>query len=212
MDSPINDSSQCMCGVCKECAPWDTSCGANCQFIGNRQNGDFTYGDPPRVFTATPPSSLLLSVPCQYTNLTLEVANCPPMTFYRDEAGYFNITKKLEFVNGNWVNPACANNNFGIHPKVLFDGYGSPPYDADTALPSVSPQCGTEFCQDDGRFEIHTSCSYPLYVGQKYGPQQDIVVAGYCLADSYNPYAKCTYAEEGMYVYEYMIVSNHCLT
>ena len=144
--------------------------------------------------------------------LDVRSGQLPTETFYRDEAGYFNITKKLELVNGNWVNPECANNNFGLQAKVLFNRYGSPPYDADTALPSVSPQCGTEFCQDDGQFEIHTSCSYPLYVGQKYGPQQDIIVAGYCLAGSSNPYAKCTYAEEGMYVYEYMIVSTHCLT
>ena len=58
------------------------------------------------------------------------------------------------------------------------------PYNATTALPSVSPQCAIEFCASDGQWEIHTSCSYDLYIGQAYGPQQDVIIAGYCLSDN----------------------------
>lgn len=55
---------------------------------------------------ARPPSSLLLSVPCEYDNITLEVANCAPRVYYRDELGYFNISKDIG-------TGECANDNPG---------------------------------------------------------------------------------------------------
>ena len=175
---PDQANEQCLCGVCTDCeaAGNPYNCGGNCQFA-------------PELGIGKPPSSLLLSVPCEYEELTVEVSNCPPITFYRDELGYFNISKQLEYINGDWVNPNCGNNNVGIQPKATFLGsnsgytpYGNPPYN--TTSTTSPQQCAIEFCGSDGQWEIHTSCSYDLYIGQAYGPQQDVIIAGYCLADN----------------------------
>ena len=62
---------------------------------------------------ARPPSSLLVSVPCEYDNITLAVANCAPKVYYRDELGYFNISKDLG-------SGECGNDNPGKFSTTIF--------------------------------------------------------------------------------------------
>ena len=185
-----------MCIDCDE-APDPQNCGGNCQYLGNRQNSN--------TFRAKPPSSLLLSVPCQYDKLTLSVANCENLiTYFRNPEGYFNISKPRD-------DPSCAGGT-GLNPRVIFEGgefsYGDPPYNC-----TNSPECSRddpfntntctccnydELCQINGQWEIHSSCSYPLYIGQTFGPQSDIIIAGYCTDADFQT---CSYyAEEGKWL------------
>ena len=192
--SPVQTNQSCLCGVCVDCdeAPDPQNCGGNCQYLGNQVNLDLNNN----TFTAKPPSSLLLSVPCQYDNLTISVANCDnQITYFRNPEGYFNISKPRD-------DPSCAGGT-RLNPRVIFEGgefsYGDPPYNC-----TNSPEClrddpfntttcacciYDEFCQINGQWEIHSSCSYPLYIGQTFGPQSDIIMGGYCTDVSRNEFS-----------------------
>ena len=53
-----------------------------------------------------------------------------------------------------------------------------------------------EFTKPDGYFEIHTSCSYELYLGQTFGPRSEIIVSGYCLSNNLGgQFAECSYSD-----------------
>ena len=176
-----------MCGYCAECTEDSEFCGGNCQFaIGN--------DDP----VARPPSSLLLSVPCEYDSLVLAVANCQPKKYYRDVNGYFNISKTLG-------TGECGNDNSGLQASIQFLGSDSTveseevvPYGTLTGGAYSESFTGPtiEFTKPDGYFEIHTSCSYELYLGQTFGPRSEIIVSGYCLSNNLGgQFAECSYSD-----------------
>ena len=189
-------SQTCLCGACVECDETSENCGGNCQFF-SKNNTD--------GITPKPPTSLLLSVPCKYDFIWASVAGCDPFQFFRNEEGYFNITKPVG-------DPSC-NTNPGLQPRLLFLGevngeitaYGDPPYNAsnpggntDCTAFDERPECvcnWIEFCKPDGTWEIHTSCSYPLFIGQTYGPQQDMIISGYCQKSGVSFICSCNYIE-----------------
>lgn len=158
-------------------------CGGNCQYDS----------DSATRATRPKPSSLLIAAPC-YTEV-LQIRLGSPnsecfLNFTRNEDGYFNISvPKDEFGNPN--DPNCQFNT--LSPRVRFFDYGDPPYDEVTCpVEGGAP----EFCAQTGSFEIHTSCSYEIFIGQLWGPQQDMIIAGYCQSNGGGEFAGCAYYEE----------------
>ena len=150
----------CLCGYCSECTEDDWFCGGNCQYDLNRE----TISIRPK------PLSLLLAAPCSVDVLTVKICDAQGrVDIARNELGYFNITAAefLEFTQGD---------NVDLQPSVIIYNYGDPPYNDTNQCPAY------EFCKPDPfggdawQFEIHTSCLYELYLGQRWGPQQDLMV------------------------------------
>ena len=157
----------CICGVCTECDETTPNCGANCMF-DTWDNAKYR----PKA------NSLLLAVPCEYDTLTAEVGiGCVPVEFTRGEDGFFNITQPSF---------CCKSTGCRLQPNVYIYNYGNPPNYI------VTPGC---YCWEDGTWSIHTSCSAPLYVGQAWGPQKDVIIMGYCVIVGNEP-GKCGYLGE----------------
>lgn len=100
------------------------------------------------------PSQLYLKVCDTATPITVDFAKCSAIDFSPDANGIYHI------VNNQ---PDCGQED-NIKPRV----YIWPDGDGDRDAGGV-------------RIEIHTSCSEPLYIGQKFGGR--VLLVGYALDD-----------------------------
>ena len=153
----FDTETQCLCGVCTECTNETEFCGANCAY----DTDNVTGSNRPK------PTSLLLAVPCQYDVLEVDIGNDCIRNVTRDPGGFFNISSPPECGTGK---------NVGIQPRIRFFGYGDPMFNETTCKIGYP-----EYCRfSDFSFEIHTSCSFPIFIGQKWGPQMDIIIGETC--------------------------------
>jgi len=159
-------------------------------------------------------SELSLHHPCYYQcRANMTTSHCQSLTV-KIQLHISGLQKViLIFPNHKtWQDDLGCAGGTGLNPRVIFEGgefsYGDPPYNCtnppecsrDDPFNTTTCTCCNydELCQRNGQWEIHSSCSYPLYIGQTFGPQSDIIIAGYCTDADFQT---CSYyAEEGKWL------------
>ncbi|KAL9181785.1 hypothetical protein ACHAXT_012128, partial [Thalassiosira profunda] len=163
--------TDCLCGVCVDnCTDLD-QCAGNCQYSG---------------VDGARPSALIVYAPCQYDYLTVEIDNAGLFNLTRSPEGFFNIS--VDSVPGGGSNGLLGS-------KLWFYGYGDPEFNSSVTYPGGSTN---EYADGEWRWEIHTSCSFELRLNQTFGPQNDLIIAGFCLSDNklVNKDEPCGYLDE----------------
>ena len=210
MEEVFTTPEPCLCGFCVENCTGLDGCSGNCQFE-SAVNADCTASSAGRQ----KPTSLLVYVPCQYETLDIIIGTkCDRFNLTRSPEGFFNITLpdlSLQLPNGSWPVPefpegfSCDGDPGGrtLTSQVFFYGYGDPEYNETVYYPSrfegdmLKPISSQDPDTGEWRWEIHTSCSYELRLNQTWGPQDDMIIGGFCIRQQQSGVSgACGYSEE----------------